>query len=69
VNVVLTAPSANGVPQQSLLPLDPSPSCVDGWHYSDDQHEIVLCSRTCDAIRNQSTAELEFLFACVGNGH
>jgi hypothetical protein len=65
VNVVLTGADST----QTLLPLDPSASCLDGWHYSDDQHEIVLCSRTCDTIRNQNTAELEFLFSCVGNGH
>ncbi|HEX7669349.1 MAG TPA: vWA domain-containing protein [Polyangiaceae bacterium] len=60
MNVVLTSSSGGKV----LVANDTSTTCIDGWHYSDDQTRVVLCSAACDLVRSQIGVKIEFLGGC-----
>jgi len=45
---------------------DPSDSdCNEGWQYSDDRTQIMLCGDTCEAVQSDPNVELEVLFGCA----
>jgi hypothetical protein len=45
---------------------DPSDSdCNEGWQYSDDRTQIMLCGDTCAAVEADPNVELEVLFGCA----
>jgi hypothetical protein len=65
VNVVLTTRTG----EESLLPRDDSPGCMNGWQYSQDRRHITLCTNTCNTLRADSGAKLEVLVGCASVTH
>ena len=47
---------------------DPSDSSCNGWEYSNDMSQIVLCGDACDAIQNDPSPGLEVVFGCRVTG-
>jgi hypothetical protein len=44
---------------------DPSQSdCSEGWQYSADGENIVLCGDACERVRNEPNGTVEVLFGC-----
>jgi hypothetical protein len=60
VNVKLTTGGA-----ETPLVQDATPGCTDGWQYSADQKQIVLCSNTCNAVKADMTAKVNLIFGCT----
>jgi hypothetical protein len=55
----------NGAGDQNDLPKDPSASdCTQGWQYSADRSQIVLCGSTCDTVKNDPDGKIDILFGC-----
>lgn len=38
--------------------------CAEGWYYSDDGTQVVLCEETCDLVRSDTKARLDVVFGC-----
>jgi len=38
--------------------------CAEGWYYSDDSTQVVLCEDTCDLVRSDTGARLDVVFGC-----
>jgi len=38
--------------------------CSEGWYYSDDGRQVVLCDDTCDLVRSDVGARLDVVFGC-----
>jgi len=56
----------NGAGDQNDLPRDPSTSdCNQGWQYSTDKTQILLCGSTCDAVKNDPDAKIDILLGCT----
>lgn len=60
VNVLFTPPGAD----QELIPQSAPGSCTDGWQYSADQTQVLLCGQTCDRV-SSSTGRLSLEFGCT----
>jgi hypothetical protein len=57
VNVLFT-PSGGSA---ELIAKSPAGSCRDGWQYSEDGAQVLLCQNTCDRIKNaEGSLSLEF---------
>jgi len=57
VNLLFT--STGG--QTELIGQSPNGNCTEGWQYSDDQTQILLCGSTCETIRaSEGTLDLQF---------
>lgn len=57
VNVLFT-PSGGSA---ELIAKSPSGACREGWQYSDDGAQVLLCENTCDRVKNaQGSLSLEF---------
>jgi hypothetical protein len=49
----------------TTLGRDPSENdCLEGWQYSPDGQNIVLCGDACDAVRADPQSTIEVLFGC-----
>ena len=48
---------------------DPSDSTCNGWEYSNDMSQIVLCGDACDAIQNDPSPGLQVVFGCRAGRH
>jgi hypothetical protein len=60
VNVRITTAAG----EQNVGKDDPSDSTCNGWQYSADMRQIVLCGEACDAIMNDPNPGLSVLFGC-----
>jgi hypothetical protein len=60
VNVVFKPPGAD----RELIPQSPAGTCADGWQYSADQSQVLLCGDTCDRV-SSSTGQLSLEFGCT----
>jgi hypothetical protein len=60
VNVLFTPPGA----AREIIPQSPAGSCSDGWQYSDDRSQVLLCGQTCDRV-SASTGVLSLEFGCT----
>lgn len=58
VNVVYTAPGADA---ERLAPNEDG--CVDGWWYSPDKTQVLLCGPTCDRVKEQG-GSIDIEFGC-----
>lgn len=38
--------------------------CDEGWYYSEDGTQVVLCDETCDLVRADTKARLDVVFGC-----
>jgi hypothetical protein len=61
VNVVYT--TSDG--QQLLVLRNAATDCQDGWSYSADSQQLLLCSDTCAQIQADRGASLELMFGCA----
>jgi len=61
VNVLFKAP---GSAEREVIPQSPNGSCSDGWQYSADQSQVLLCGDTCDRV-SSSTGQLSLEFGCT----
>jgi hypothetical protein len=60
VNVLFTPPGA----EREVIPQSPAGTCNDGWQYSADQRQVLLCGQTCDRV-SSSTGQLSVEFGCT----
>lgn len=60
VNVLFTPPGG----QREVIGQSPNGSCSDGWQYSPDQEQVLLCGPTCDRVR-ASNGQLSLEFGCT----
>ncbi|HEV8244278.1 MAG TPA: hypothetical protein VGP93_00785, partial [Polyangiaceae bacterium] len=61
VNVLYTPPGG----LTETVARDPSTTdCSDGWQYSADGQNIMLCGDACDAVRAKPESTIEVLFGC-----
>jgi hypothetical protein len=60
VNVLFRPPGA----ERELIPQSPPGNCTDGWQYSTDQRQVLLCGPTCDRV-SSSTGQLSLEFGCT----
>ncbi len=44
---------------------DPSASCVDGWQYSPDKKQVLLCGAACDVVKADIGGSLQIRFGCA----
>jgi len=61
VNVRITTGSGDEI---NVGKDDPSDSACDGWQYSPDMTQVILCGDACDAVQNDAGASLDVLFGC-----
>jgi hypothetical protein len=40
-------------------------NCSEGWRYSADQSQVLLCESTCERVRNTSNGSLTLQFGCA----
>lgn len=60
VNLILTPDG--GDPE--IITQSTTSDCAEGWVYSDDGNNIVLCDSTCDRVKSAENPRLELLFGC-----
>jgi len=60
VNVVFTP--AQG--EREVIGQSPNGTCTDGWQYSPNQDQVLLCGPTCDRVR-ASNGRLSLEFGCT----
>jgi hypothetical protein len=60
VNVLFTPRDG----QAELIAKSPSGSCSDGWQYSEDGSQVLLCGGTCDRVKS-SDGSLALQFGCA----
>jgi hypothetical protein len=60
VNVLYTPPGG----AEELLTQSPSGSCSDGWQYSPNMSQILLCGDTCDRVKS-SSGQVSLEFGCT----
>lgn len=60
VNVLFTP--RGGAPE--LIGQSPSSACREGWRYSDDGAQVLLCQSTCDRVQ-ASEGQLSLEFGCA----
>lgn len=60
VNVLFT--STDGT--STVIPRDDSPSCSNGWHYTDDRQGLVLCTAACGSVNAALGTKVELVFGC-----
>jgi hypothetical protein len=58
---VLFEPSGG---EQELIPQSAQGTCSDGWQYSSDQSQVLLCGSTCDRV-SASSGQLSLEFGCT----
>jgi hypothetical protein len=61
VNVVYTS----GDGDLTLLLRDDAPDCEVGWHLTQDDTHVELCTDSCAAVKADEQARLELLFGCA----
>jgi hypothetical protein len=59
VNVIFTPPDG----QQELIGQSAPGTCTDGWQYSANQSQVLLCGQTCDRVK-ASNGRLALEFGC-----
>jgi hypothetical protein len=47
-----------------VIPRSPGQSCSEGWQYSDDGSQVILCGTTCDRVRD-AQGSLSLQFGCA----
>lgn len=62
VNVRYT--SSSGVVSDATRDSSPT-ECNEGWQYSPDMTQILLCGELCDAVKHDPAARLNILFGCA----
>ncbi len=50
--------------EREVIRQSPNGTCSDGWQYSGNQEQILLCGPTCDRVR-ASTGQLSLEFGCT----
>ena len=60
VNVLFKPPGG----EQELIPQSAPGTCRDGWQYSNNQSQVLLCGSTCDRV-SASSGELSLEFGCT----
>ncbi len=60
VNVLFTPPGG----QRELVLQSAPGTCTDGWQYSGDLRQVLLCGATCDRV-SSSTGRLSLEFGCT----
>lgn len=54
-----------GAGETTLIPRDASTTaCTQGWQFSADQTQIVLCPDTCSQVKADQGAKVDVLFGC-----
>ena len=61
VNVVYTT----GGGEELLVLPNGADDCQEGWQYSEDGTQVVLCEQTCDEVLADADARLELMFGCA----
>jgi hypothetical protein len=64
VNVVHTP----GGGDPALIPYESPSTCNDGWTYSDDRQQVILCEAACNRVQADAQSRLELLFGCETQG-
>lgn len=59
VNVLFTPPGG----AQEVIGQSPGGTCSDGWQYSSDESQVLLCGPTCDRVK-ASNGQLALEFGC-----
>jgi hypothetical protein len=59
VNVIFTPPGG----EQELIGQSAPGTCADGWQYSANQSQVLLCGQTCDRVK-ASNGRLALEFGC-----
>jgi von Willebrand factor type A domain len=65
VNVVFTPSS--GKPSDILK--DTGTTCTDGWQYTPDGKQIVICGPSCDKVKNDPGGKINIVFGCDTKVH
>ena len=60
VNVLFTPPGG----EQELIGQSAPGTCTDGWQYSANQSQVLLCGQTCDRVK-ASNGRLALEFGCT----
>jgi hypothetical protein len=60
VNVNYTTGSGS----ERVIGFNPSADCTEGWQYTNNNTQIVLCGTTCDEITNDPGAQIDVAFGC-----
>jgi len=50
--------------QDEVIAQSPGQSCTEGWQYSQDGTQVLLCGSTCDRVRD-ADGSLTLLFGCA----
>jgi hypothetical protein len=50
--------------ERELIARSAGAACNEGWQYSEDGSQVLLCGSTCDRVR-ESNGSLELEFGCV----
>lgn len=46
------------------IPYNDAADCEEGWQYSDDMKQIVICGSTCDTVKADPDASIQVLYGC-----
>jgi hypothetical protein len=55
---------AGGEAEAEIINQKASGDCSEGWQFSADGKQILLCDGTCNRVKADSAARLELLFGC-----
>jgi hypothetical protein len=44
------------------------PQCTEGWHYSQDGKQIILCTETCKKVQADKAGRIDIEFGCATKG-
>ena len=61
VNVVFTPSSG----QATDVYRDPGSTCTNGWQYSPDGKQIIICGASCDKVKNDPGGSINIVFGCA----
>jgi hypothetical protein len=51
--------------QEEVVAQSPSQSCSEGWQFSQDGSQVLLCGSTCTRVRNADQGSLTLQFGCA----
>jgi hypothetical protein len=43
---------------------NPDEDCGEGWRYSEDGTQVVLCESTCERVRDNLRGSVKLIFGC-----
>jgi len=55
--------SSAGKPTDFLQ--DPSTTCKEGWQYSADKSQVILCGTACEIVKNDPNGSVQLQFGCA----